>query len=135
MSHLDPRRPATTTELRDFGLLVGVAFLVIAAVTFWRDRPLAVFAAFGALGGALVLAGIAAPAILRRVYAGWMGLAVVLSKVTTPIFMGVIYFVVLTPIGLLMRVFGRNPLRARAATSVWVTRAPEARRSVLERQF
>jgi hypothetical protein len=116
-------------------LLVGGAFLLIAGFTFWRHRPLAVFGTFGGLGTALVLTGLGAPAALARIYTAWMGFAVLLSKITTPIFMGVVYFVVLAPIGLLMRVFGRSPLRSRAGNSAWVTRAPDARRSALERQF
>ncbi len=48
--------------------------------------------------------------------------------------MGVVYFLVLTPSGLLMRVFRRNPLKhQRAETGYWVTK--EARRSNLQRQF
>ena len=77
-----------------------------------RDRAVAAQAAdAGAarsdgLGIVLVLAGLVVPRLLGKVYAGWMGFALVLSKVTTPIFMGVIYFVVLTPTGFLMRMFG-----------------------------
>jgi len=63
-----------------------------------------------------------------------MGLAHAISRVTTPVFMGVMYFAVLTPVGLLRRTFGRSPLqRDRHSTTFWVERAP--RRSDLERQF
>ena len=49
-----------------------------------------------------------------------MGLAHVISKVTTPIVMGVMYFLVLTPVGLLRRAFGRNPMVAsQRARSYW----------------
>ena len=52
----------------------------------------------GALGGALALAGLVVPRDLGPVERAWMGLAHPISKVTTPIFMGVMYFLVLTPI-------------------------------------
>lgn len=135
MSHLDPKRPATTKELRQFGLLVGGAFAVIALITLWRDKPPVVIGVFGALGASLILTGLAVPGILSRVYKAWMGLAVLLSKVTTPIFMGVIYFVVLSPIGAIMRLAGRNPLKIGGLETAWVTRPADARRGVLERQF
>jgi hypothetical protein len=65
-----------------------------------------------------------------------MAFAVAISKVTTPIVMGVLYFVVITPVGLVMRLFGHNALtRSRTPASVWVRRAPSARRGDLERQF
>lgn len=135
MSHLDPKRAASRSELRNFGLLVGGAFLILGGLTYWRHRPAAVFGTLSVLGAALVLGGAVAPATLARVYTAWMRLAELLSRVTTPIFMGVVYFVVLSPIGLLMRLFGRNPLRAHAGSTEWVTRANDARRSALQRQF
>jgi hypothetical protein len=134
MSHLDPKRPATTKELRQFGLLVGGAFGVIATITFLRHKPTFESAIFGALGAALILAGLAVPNLLSKVYAGWMGIAALLSKVTTPIFMGVIYFVIISPVGLLMRAAGRHKLKSTGAT-VWFTRPSGERRGDLERQF
>ena len=50
------------------------------------------------------------PGKLGPVYRGWMRMALAISKVTTPIFMGIVYFVVLTPTGLLMKLFGRRPM-------------------------
>jgi hypothetical protein len=134
MSHLDPKRPATTKELRQFGLLVGGGFVVIATIAYLRHKPTAVPATFGTVGALLVLTGLAVPAVLSKVYAGWMGFAALLSKVTTPIFMGVIYFVIITPLGVLMRAAGRNKLKSTGDT-VWFSRAPGARRGDLERQF
>ena len=134
MSHLDPKRPATIKELRQFGLLVGGAFGVLAAIAFLRHKPTYVYGIFGTLGASLFLTGLAVPAVLSKVYAGWMGLAALLSKVTTPIFMGVIYFVVISPVGLLMRAAGRNKLKSKGDT-VWFTRASGERRGDLERQF
>jgi hypothetical protein len=60
-----------------------------------------------------------------------MGLAGVLSKVTTPIFMGVVYFLVITPIGLLLRAMGRSPLPVGGQ---WHARDAADRRR-MERQF
>jgi hypothetical protein len=132
MTHLDPKRAATRAELRSFGLLVGGVFLAIAGVILWRRGTTTVFAVLTTLGGSLLLAGALIPAKLERVYTVWMRLAVLLSRITTPILMGAIYFGVLTPIGLAMRLFGRQPL---ARNTGWVTRPPGMRRSALERQF
>lgn len=134
MTHLDPKRAATAKELRQFGLLVGAAFSVLAAITWWRHRPPVVVVPLTVLGLGLILFGIAAPLRLALVHKWWMAFAAALSKVTTPIFMGVIYFAVLTPIGLLMRLFGRNSME-RKGGSGWRVRAADDRRSVLARQF
>ena len=71
-------------ELRRFGLVVGGAFLVLAAVLWWRGQGLAPTIA-ATLGTALVAGGLLVPGRLGPVYRGWMGLAVLLSKVTTPV--------------------------------------------------
>lgn len=134
---LADRVPArlSAAEGRKFAFTVGGAFLVLAAITFWRAHPMA-SAVFGGLSGSLLLAGLLLPARLGPLHAAWMGLAHLLSKVTTPIFMGLVFFMVITPTRGIMRVFGKTPLRApRGVDSYWITREPDARRSDLSRQF
>jgi hypothetical protein len=61
--------------------------------------------------------------------------AQLMSRVTTPILVGVMYFVVITPTAVLMRALGRNPLTSRRdRDTLWVARG-EVRRSDLRRQF
>ena len=128
------RARLTTGEGRRFGLTVGVAFLALAALLVWREHAYAAWAT-GTLGALLVAAGLVLPTRLGPVQAAWMGFAAVLSKVTTPIFMSVVYFVVLTPTGFLMRLFGRRPLRHQPVDGgFWVTRA-SGRGHDLRRQF
>ena len=139
----------TVRKGRDFGLTVGAAFLILAALLWWRAQgSLAAVltlptdlrfrhglsATFALLGAALALAGVALPTRLGGLERAWMYLAHAISKVTTPIFMGVVYFVVVTPIGLGMRLLGRQPLRsaARGATA-WISHSKGS--SDLERQF
>ena len=69
-----------------------------------------------------LIAGLAIPTMLTPVERGWMALAHAISKVTTPIVMGIIYLVVLTPVGLLRRNLGSNPLVHQADTpGFWKT--------------
>src|SRR5688572_3965239 len=110
-------------EGRRFGFTVGSAFLVLAAILSWRTRDTAAYV-LGAIGGLLVVGGLLVPASLRPVYRAWMAFAMALSKITTPIFMGVIYFLVLAPVGVIRRTFGKNPLRHEAeGGSYWKIRS------------
>jgi hypothetical protein len=119
--------------LRRFALTVGAAFAVLAGVFIWRGHTL-VAAVLGAVAALLILGGIAIPGRLGPVYRAWMGFALAISKVTTPIVMGVLYFVVLTPTGVLRRYLGGNPVRRPPAEpTYWVSR--EQTRSDLTRQF
>jgi hypothetical protein len=122
-------------EGRRFGVLVGSAFLLLGGISFWRGYDVAP-AVFWVLGGALFAVGLLIPGRLGPAYRGWMGFALVLAKVTTPIVMGVIYFLVFTPIGLIRRAVGLNSLVRAQSGSYWITRDPgTARRSDLNHQF
>lgn len=128
------RAGLTSREGRKFGLTVGIAFLALTALMLWRQNE-AIAWVTGSIGALLVLGGLVIPARLGPAHAVWMGLAGVLSKITTPIFMGVVYFVVLAPMGLLMRLFGRNPLRHRPVDGgFWVARS-SGQGNDLRRQF
>jgi hypothetical protein len=89
----------------------------------------------GALGIMLLLGGLLVPGSLGPVYRAWMGLALAISKVTTPIFLGLVYFLVFMPVGMLRRALGHRALeRTAVAGSFWLPRE-EPRRSDLKRQF
>lgn len=124
----------TAAEGRKFAFTVGGAFLVLGAIVWWRGGETAA-KVLGALGGTLGVLGLAVPARLGGLQRAWMGLAHLISKVTTPIFMGIIYFLVITPISLVMGAIGKRPLRVRPAASYWTERDPAHRRSDLTRQF
>lgn len=122
--------PYTSAQGRKFGLTVGLAFAVLAAIGWWRGHHISVYV-LGSLGALLILAALVVPRQLGSVERAWMGLAMLISKVTTPVFMGVVYFVVLLPVGLLMRAFGRNPIKHRPVeNSYWAPRS-DARGSML----
>jgi hypothetical protein len=135
---LETRVPArlSPAEGRRFGLTVGAAFLVLGGVFWWRQREASATVAL-ALGGALLLAGILTPSRLGPVRRAWLGLGAALSRITTPVFLAVVYFGVIAPVGLVLRASGKNPLtRARRLGTAWVPR-PEGTRSRrdLEHQF
>ena len=125
----------TVRESRKFAFTVGAAFIAIAAVSFLRGHAAAPRVLF-AVGGMLAVAGLLIPSKLGGLYRAWMRLGELLSKVTTPLFMGGVYFLVLTPIGMLKRAFGSATLFGPKRTSYWVDRAPApTRRGNLERQY
>ena len=120
-------------EGRKFAFTLAAAFAVLAALVWWRGHP-TLATVFGALAAAFAAGGLLVPGRLGPVQRAWMGMAHAISKVTTPIFMGVVYFLVITPIGLVRRAAGGNPLRAHQGDSGWVDRAGEPHGD-LTRQF
>lgn len=136
MSTITHRTPLfTVKEGRRFGLLVGGMLVALAVLLLWRERSVWFVATVGGVGALLALAGAALPARLGPVYRAWMGLARVLSKVTTPVFMAIIYFLVITPVAVVRRTLGGNPLvTRRGSDGYWVVREP-GKHGSMERQF
>ena len=125
----------TAAQGRRFGLTVGGAFLLFAGIAWWRGHPTTT-SVLGALGGVLSLAGLVIPTLLGPVERAWMQLAHLISKVTTPIVMGLMYLLVLTPVGLLRRTFGGNPMvHEPHSGSYWKSRPAGKRAGDLTRQF
>jgi hypothetical protein len=104
-------------ELRQFGLLVGGVLLALGG--WWRYRQMFATGSFVALsaGTALVACAAVAPASLRFVHRYWMALAEAMSFVMTRVILLLVFTLVVTPIGVVRRMFGADPLRRRGARS------------------
>jgi hypothetical protein len=133
LAHGIPAR-LTPAEGRKFAFTVGAAFLVLAGILWWREVH-TVARVLGGIGIVLGLLGVVIPGSLGPVYRAWMGLALLISKVTTPIFMGLVFFVSITPIALLMRLFGKRPMKVAPGPTYWHDRPEGHRRGDLSRQF
>lgn len=124
----------TAKEGRKFAFPVGAAFLVIGSVLVWRDRILAA-EILGGVGGLLLVCGVLIPTWLGPVERAWMGFAQALSKVTTPIFMAVVYFLVILPVGVLRRTIGKNPMEHEEVDGSYWRRREVGGHSDMTRQF
>jgi hypothetical protein len=107
---------------REFGLLVGLMAILIGSWRLYRGYSEAVATGLLGAGSALAILGLLFPRALVLPNRWWMALAGWLSLITTPIILGVIFFLVVMPIGKIKRIFGWDPLRRRApsAGSYWV---------------
>ncbi len=104
MSTKQPSNPE-----RAFGVSVGTVLLLVAAYMLWRERvsPAAWLAAIGAL---LVILGLTAPKLLKWPSAAWWKVAMALGYVNARVILTIAFLFVLTPIGLIWRLIGRDPL-------------------------
>lgn len=110
-------------DLRKFGLLVGGVFAALGVIVLLRHK--AHYPYFLWPGVTLVLFGAIFPRALKSVYLIWMSLAFVLGFVISHVILGVFFFLVITPIGLLARLFGKDFLSLkldRRAASYWIPR-------------
>jgi hypothetical protein len=89
------------------------------------------------VAGVLAVWALAAPDSLAPVYRNWMRLGLGLSRVTTPVVLGAVFFLVFLPVALVMRATGRDPMARRFDPSASSYRTPshQAEREGLERPF
>ncbi|WP_462321131.1 SxtJ family membrane protein [Halochromatium sp.] len=76
------------------------------------------------LAAVLALWGLIAPASLRPVYRGWMRFGLLLSRITTPLILGLVFFLLFVPVGWAMRLFGHDPMRRRLQSEAKSYRLP-----------
>ncbi|MBX3350740.1 MAG: hypothetical protein KF747_18625 [Nitrospira sp.] len=121
-----PNHQATDKELRQFGLLVGGGFAVIGLwPVVFRGESLHLWAMV--LGGLLLVLGGTVPQSLKPVHRAWMKVGHVLGAINTKIILGIVYYGLITPMGLVMRFMGKDPMHrvlAKKATTYRVVRAP-----------
>lgn len=96
----------TARDLRNFGYVVGAVCLALAVWFYFSGRHASQPVA--AIGLALVLAGFLFPRVLTPFYKPWMALGVVLGFVMTRVILLVAFFVIITPLALVMRLLGKR---------------------------
>jgi len=95
-------------NLKNFGITVGSVFLVLFAWFFYKD----IFIVFRLIllisGLILLITGIIKPGILKSAFKIWMGLAFVLGWLVSRIILTILFFLVLLPVGLIAKIFGKK---------------------------
>ena len=127
MAHEDLSRDQVVegSSDRSFGLVFAAVFVIIACwPLFYGETP-----RWWALGMALAFAAVAIwkPALLTSPNRLWTKLGLLLGKIVSPIALGIVFYGVVAPIGLLVRLTGKDPLRLRldaGADSYWIPRKP-----------
>jgi hypothetical protein len=124
-------------DLRKFGLMVGGVFAILGALFLWRHKPIGPY--FIWPGGVLVVLGAIYPRALKWIYIAWMSVAFVLGFIMAHVILTVLFYLVITPIGLLARLAGKDFLSLkldRSAQSYWIPRVHKSKTtSDYERQF
>lgn len=122
---------------KSFGLVFTAVFLLIA---LWPMKDGGEFRTWALVTScAFAVISLIAPKLLAPLNTVWFKFGLLLHKIVSPIVMGILYFLTVTPIGLLMRLFGKDPLNQkldREAQSYWVEIDPaKAAQSSMRHQF
>jgi hypothetical protein len=110
---------------RGFGQVFAGFFALVAALKWWFDNALWPWWLVGA--AIFLVLAYAAPKALAPLNRLWTKLALLLYRIVNPLTMGFLFFLVMTPMGVAMRAFGKDFLRRRRdphAGSYWIAREP-----------
>lgn len=110
---------------RSFGLVFAALFAIIGLSPLRHHMPIYSWA----LALAVVFLAFAAlvPSALHPFNLAWTWVAIMLQRVTTPVVMSILFYLLITPMALLMRLFGKSPIRRcfdRQAATYWIKRNP-----------
>ena len=125
------------SDLRKFGITIGVIFLIIAGFLLWKEKES--YQILLTFGVTLFILGIAIPIILKPIYWVWMIFATILGWIMTRVILSLLFYTIFTPIGLILRFFGKQFLELRwdkSKESYWNFRTNEhLKKEYYEKQF
>ncbi len=110
---------------RSFGFVMAAFFLLVGLAPLRHHLPVRLWS-FGLALAFLVFAALW-PSLLAPLNKAWMALGLLLSRFVTPVVIGIMFYLVFTPVGFLYRLMGRDPLRLKFSKpdkSYWIQRRP-----------
>ncbi|MGB5879199.1 MAG: SxtJ family membrane protein [Thermoanaerobaculia bacterium] len=126
MKNTDDKVTKSPAELRRFGLALGAGLTVLGSILFWREKSAAPWIL--GVAATLLLLAILAPRVLGPLEKVFARVARVVTAALTYLVLTLTFFLVITPLGLVMRLLGRDPLAKKPApdqSSFWVEVEPD----------
>lgn len=97
---------STRSELKKFGYTMTVVLLIISLIIYLYSNSIYIY--FASSAGILLLLTLIAPKLLLPFQKVWMGLAVILNFIMTRIILSLLYYLILTPLGLILKLTGKD---------------------------
>ena len=106
--------------LRQFGLMLGAIIVVVLGFLLpwiwgWENLPNLLWIATGA---GVIAWALIAPESMRGLYNGWMRVAMVIGNIINSIILAIVFFIVITPMGIVMRILGKDPMCRKLDSNV-----------------
>lgn len=125
------------SDWKKFGITMGIILTIIGFLLLWKKNNYFEYSFF--LSASFFILGLVLPSVLKYVYKAWMSLAVVMGFIMTRVIMVIIFYLIVTPIGLIASITGKKFLDMKidqSAKSYWIARESAQKvKSDYERQF
>ena len=110
---LEKNSKVTSASDRSFGVMFGFIFIIIAVIIRLRNNPQNIQLLFLALSFPTFLISFTRPSLLSTPNRLWMKFSLLLARFVSPIVLGVLFYVLISPLALILRLFGRDELRLK----------------------
>lgn len=114
---------STKKELRSFGITIGAVLAIFGAVFWWQQKSSFIYFFEGSL--ILLLLGFLFPIVLKPLQKVWMTIAVIIGYVMTRVILSVLFYLIITPLGLVSKLCGNKFLDLeinKTQNSYWICR-------------
>ena len=98
-------------DLKKFGLTIGIVLLILSTFLFYKEKKSAIY--FGDIGVVFLVLALLAPMILKPLNKIWMSFSIILGWIMTRVILTVLFYLAITPIGLLIKLFRKDFLELK----------------------
>jgi len=97
---------STKKDIKKFSYLVGGILILISLILLWKGA--ASYQLIMGIGAALIVVGIILPILLKPIYIAWMVFAVILGWIMTRVILTIVFYLIVTPTGLIAKIFRKK---------------------------
>ena len=98
-------------DLRSFGVMIGIIFLLIAGFLIYKDKES--FQMLLYIAGSFIGLGLLIQILLKPIYILWMAFAIILGWIMTRLILSLLFYVIITPIGVILKIIGKDSLELK----------------------
>jgi large-conductance mechanosensitive channel len=126
IKHTTTDTPPKLPSERSFGLFFTGVFLLAGGYVLYKAVSTILAGALLFVAALFLIITIVSPSLLVPLNRAWFSLGILLGKIVNPLVLGVVFFIVITPVAMVMRLAGRDALRMRkkSVNSYWIERSP-----------
>ena len=111
--------PSSKKEIKSFGITIGIVLFIISGVLIYYDKD--VYQLIAILASAFIGLGLILPILLKPIYFIWMVFAAILGWIMTRVILSLVFYLIITPIGLITKMIGEDflAIKKKNSDSYW----------------
>tara|TARA_Y100000590_G_scaffold459295_1_gene615975 strand:+ start:179 stop:589 length:411 start_codon:yes stop_codon:yes gene_type:complete len=111
--------PNSNKDIKSFGITIGIILFILSGLLMYYDKE--IYKAIAILASAFTGLGLILPLLLKPIYFVWMVFAAILGWIMTRVILSLVFYLIITPIGLITRIIGEDflALKKKNLDSYW----------------